>query len=247
MALAHQLIPLIKQLLRTRQLTYRDVGRVLELSEPSVKRLFASKRLSLEHLERIAELLGMTPVELIEASDAVVPRLRELTRQQEHTLVGNERLLLVTVCVINHWSIDDVVATYSVTEAECLKHVLTLDRMGILRLLPGNRIRLLLARDFAWISNGPIRAFFQSTLLPDFLAGNFNESEFDGLNFGHGMLTESAYRQLRAELDRLKVRLAALHESSSKASLTERRGVALLLASRSWEPAAFTNLRRSLT
>jgi transcriptional regulator with XRE-family HTH domain len=244
MPLADQLVSAVKRLLREQRMTYRDVAAALELSEPSVKRLFGGKRLSVEHLEKIAELLGMTPAELIQESEAVVARVRQLTHQQEAKLVSNDRLLLVAVCAINQWSILDVIATYDITEAECLKHVLALDKMGILHLYPGNRIRLLLARDFDWIPDGPIHAFFVSKALPDFLTGNFRENELDRLVFAHGMLTEPAYRQLRAELDRVKVRVAALHESSSKAPLAEKRGVALLMANRAWEPAIFLGMRR---
>ncbi len=244
MPLADQLVPTVKRLLRGKRLTYRDVGLALKLSEPSVKRLFGSKRLSVEHLEKIAELLAMTPVELIQESEAVVARVRELTHQQEAKLVSSDRLLLVAVCAINQWSVQDIVATYDISEAECLKHVLALDKMGILHLYPGNRIRLLLARDFDWIADGPIHAFFVAKALPDFLAGSFHENELDRLVFAHGMLTEPAYRQLRAELDRLKARVAALHESSSKMPLAEKRGVALLTANRSWEPAVFLGMRR---
>lgn len=58
MSLADQLVPTIKHLLRAKQLTYRHVGTALDLAEPSVKRLFASKRLSLAQVEQLAELVG---------------------------------------------------------------------------------------------------------------------------------------------------------------------------------------------
>jgi transcriptional regulator with XRE-family HTH domain len=247
MALVDLLVPAVKRLLRAKRLTYRDAGAALELTEASVKRLFASKRLSLAHVEQLAELLGMSAVELIEESEAAAPRVRALTQKQEATLVANEKLLLVTVCVINNWSIDDIVASYALSEAECIKHALVLDKMGIIHLYPGNRIRLLLARDFDWLESGPIRQFLREKALPDFLASGFGDESSDVLNFGHGMLTASARQQLRAELERMKVRLAALHEASSKAPLADKRGIALLLATRSWEPEGFARLRKAKT
>jgi transcriptional regulator with XRE-family HTH domain len=244
MALADLLVPTVKRLLRAKRLTYRDVAAMLELTEASVKRLFASKRLSLAQVERLSELLGMNTVELIEASEATAPRVRALTRKQEAALVANEKLLLVTVCVINHWTLADIVASYAITEAECVRHALVLDKIGIIQLYPGNRIRLLLARDFDWLDDGPIRQFLRVKAIPDFIAGSFNKAPYDALTFGHGMLTQTGRQQLQAELERLKVRLAALHEASSKAPLAEKSGIALLLATRSWEPASFANLRR---
>jgi hypothetical protein len=130
------------------------------------------------------------------------------------------------------------------SEAECIKHALVLDKMGIVHLYPGNRIRLLLARDFDWLENGPIRQFLRVKALPDFLANGFSDEPSDVLSFGHGMLTSAGRQQLRTELERMKARLAALHEASSKAPLAEKRGIALLLATRSWEPEGFAELRR---
>ncbi|CAM2156460.1 Helix-turn-helix transcriptional regulator [Pararobbsia alpina] len=244
MALADLLVPTIKRLLRGRQLTYRHVADALDLSEPSVKRLFASKRLSLAHVDQLAELLGMTVVELVSESEAVAPRLQVLTHAQEATLVADEKQLLVAVCVINQWTVDDIVSTYSLSEAECIKYVLGLEKMGIVHLYPGNRIRLLIARDFDWLSKGPIRQFLRANTIPDFLADDFDGADTDSLSFGHGMLTHAACAQLRGDIERLRAKLAALHEASSDAPLSDRQGTALLVAMRSWEPAGFTKLRR---
>lgn len=45
-----QLISTLKQRLKAAGMTYRDVAQALDLSEPSVKRLLASGRLTLERL-----------------------------------------------------------------------------------------------------------------------------------------------------------------------------------------------------
>jgi hypothetical protein len=67
----------------------------------------------------------------------------------------------------------------------------------------------------------------------------------ESMIFAHGMLTESAQAQLHAELRRLRNKLAALHDESASAALQDKRGTALMLAMRTWEPAAFRNLRRA--
>ena len=47
-----------------------------------------------------------------------------------------------------------------------------LDRLKFIELLPGNRIRLLVSRAFAWIPDGPIQRLFKSQLSQDFLKSN---------------------------------------------------------------------------
>ena len=55
-----QLIATIKRQLKSKGLTYRDVARALQLSEPSVKRLFSSERFTVDRLAQISHLLEFT-------------------------------------------------------------------------------------------------------------------------------------------------------------------------------------------
>ncbi|KVQ36019.1 helix-turn-helix domain-containing protein [Burkholderia ubonensis] len=239
-----QLIDTLKRLLKAQGMTYRDVARSLAVSEPSVKRLFASERFTLERVVQIGELLGYTLAELVQEASASAPRLHVLTEQQEALLVSDEKLLLVAVCAINYWTVDDIVAAYRVTKAECLKYLLMLDRMNVVALLPGDRIRVRVARDFDWLPGGPIRRYFHAHALGDFL-----DSRFDGpgetMTFSQGMLTEAAAAELEQELRRLRNKAAALHAESSSAPLGQKHGTGLLIAKRIWEPAGFEALRRA--
>jgi hypothetical protein len=72
-------------------------------------------------------------------------------------LIADNKLLLVAVCAVIHWSLADITSTYRPTQAEGLKRLLLLDRMGVIALMPGDRIRLRVARDFDWRPGGPIR------------------------------------------------------------------------------------------
>lgn len=238
-----QLIVTIKQRLKAAGLTYRDVAEALDLSEPSVKRLLASGRLTLERLAQFCDLLDLTLAQLCQEAELAAPRLHRLTREQEAQLVSNEKLLLVAVCALNQWSLADIIAAYRLTKAECIKHLLLLERMGLVNLKPGNRITLLVAQDFDWLPDGPIRQFFLREGLPDFMSSRFEQAD-ETLDFAHGMLSPAAYAQLQVEMHRLRGKLAALHRESLSTPLSEKRGTALLLAMRVWQPQAFRTLKR---
>ena len=109
-----------------------------------------------------------------------------LTVLQERELISDILLLLVAVCAFNHWSIADIVANYRLSEAYCLRYLLRLDRMGVLTLLPGNRIRLRIARDFDWLPNGPISQFFREENVDDFLSHRFHQ-DHESMSFVHGV------------------------------------------------------------
>lgn len=241
---AQLLLTTLKRHLRARSLTYRDVAATLKLSEASIKRLFSSGRLSLDRLAQICAMIDLGLAELIQEADAAQPRLKQLSPDQERELVDDPRLLLVAACVLNHWTLSDIVAAYRLTEAECLQRLLRLDRLRLIDLLPGNRIRLNVARDFDWLPDGPIRAYFRRHGEPDFLSAPF-QGEGEALFFVHGMLTEEANRQLIAQLRQLRHRFASLHEESQPAPIGTKRGTGLLLALREWEPKDFSQLRRA--
>ena len=173
-----------------------------------------------------------------------MPALRTLTRAQESRLVAERKLLLVAVCSLNQWTADEIVTAHRLTRAECVKRLLEFDGMGLLTLLPDDRIRLRVMRDFDWLADGLSRAFFMQQGLHDFLDSQFAQRQ-ETLEFAHAMLTAPAREQLQLEMQRLRARLALLHEESAAAPLAQRQGLGLLLATRAWEPAGFAALRRA--
>lgn len=239
-----QLVLTLKRRLKTQGMTYRNLAADLGVSEPSVKRMFATGRFSVDRLVEISHLLGFTLAELAQEAAVSECRLHTLNESQERELVSDEKLLLVVVCVLNQWAVKDIESVYKLTEAECIQRLVKLDRLRLIHLLPGNRVRLNVARDFDWLPNGPIRMYFQEQGLGDFLKVDFSGSD-EVMVFSHGMLTESTMAKIQAEIRKLRQRFAELHEESLAAPLSKRRGTGMLLAMREWELGAFTDLRRT--
>ena len=239
-----QLIATIKKQLKRQGLTYGDVAVALRLSEPSVKRLFSSGSFTLERLIQVGNLLGFSLAELAQEAAANAPRLMMLTEQDEQDLASDTKLLLVAVCALNHWAMGEIVSVYRLTEAECIKRLLQLDRMRIIDLRPGNQIRVVVSRDFDWQPNGSIRKLFRNEGRGDFLSANFS-APAETMAFVQGMVTEAGALQLQSELRKLRQKLAELHQDALAVPLSKRRGTGLLFALREWEPAAFTKLRRA--
>ncbi len=241
-----QLLVTVKSQLKARGLTYRDVAVAMKLSEASVKRLFSTGNLSLNRLVELCDLLDMTLAELTQVATASTPRLSRLDEKQEAELVSNTKLLLVATCALNHWRLADIVGRYRLDEVECLRCLLRLDRMRLIDLLPGNRIRINVTRDFDWLPCGPIEHYFTSRSRDDFLSGNFDADD-ESVFFVHGMLTTEARMKFIAQLRKLRKQFASLHDESVHAAIGERQGTAMLLALRDWEPPDFARLRRPST
>jgi hypothetical protein len=239
-----QILAALKRELRVRRITYREVAKALQLSEPTVKRLFSTGRFNLDRLAAVTELLGLSLAELVQSAPSAQSQLRQLTVAQEGELVSDPKLLLVAVCALNHWTVVDMLATYRLSEPECIQRLVRLDRLRLIDLLPGNRVRLNVARDFDWLVGGPIRRFFREQGQRDFLG-----DPFDGGNemhtFVHGMLTRGAAEELQTQLRRLRQQFDELHRESLKQPLAQRHGTGLLLAVREWELSSFTAMRQA--
>jgi transcriptional regulator with XRE-family HTH domain len=240
---SRQLIDTVKRLLKRQGYTYRDVGKSIGLSEQSVKRMFSKGTFTLERLVQLASLLGMSLAEIAEQSSRSTPAIATLTEAQEKEITAEPGLLLVAACVLNGWTPAEITSTYRFTKAECLKRLLRLDRLGLITLLPGDRVRLNVARDFDWLPHGPIERFFRKQEKDDFLASDF-AGKGESLYFLFGMFTPAAKALLDAQLRKLREEFAELHRESLAAPFEERRGACLLVAQREWEPRSFEALRR---
>ncbi|TJZ67977.1 helix-turn-helix domain-containing protein [Chitiniphilus eburneus] len=238
---ADELLQALKRHLREQGITYRALAEPLGLSEASIKRLFASGRFTLDRLGEICRLADITLAELALAAQAR-HEVSRLSAAQEAELVADELLLLVAVCALNHWQTADMLAHYRLDEPTLILRLVRLDRLGLIALLPGNRIRLAVARDFDWLQDGPIRRYFRTHAEGDFLAHGFADEAC--FSFSHGMLTPAARDRLIGLLATLRREFALEHQASLPQPVGERRGHGLLVALREWEPSAFAKYRR---
>jgi DNA-binding Xre family transcriptional regulator len=159
----------LKQLLKSQSITYKAVASRLGLSEASIKRMFANNQLSLERIDSICEMLGIEISDLLQKMQHMSQRMTQLTREQEQTIVADRKLCLVTICVVNHWSYEEILSYYQLTSAECIRYLAALDAIKFIELLPKNKIKLLISPRFTWIPNGPIQNFFQQYIMRDFI------------------------------------------------------------------------------
>ena len=243
MSQTRELIETLKRALKSQGKTYADVARALGLSEASVKRMFSRQSFSLERLDRICGLLGIELSDLVQQMTAEQQHLRRLTLEQERELTKDLTVVPVTVCTLNRRRLVDMVRFFQISEAECIRHLATLDRLGLIELLPGNRILLRVAPNFAWNEGGPIHAFFQKNISGEFFASRF-ENEEECLVVLNGMLSPRSNAEFQRRLRRLAHEFDMLNNDDSALDLKEKKGTTLVLAMRGWRYGLFRPLRR---
>lgn len=238
-----KLLDALKDELRRQGKTYADAAAILNLSEASIKRLFSKRSMSLQRLDSLCTWLGLEISDLIQDMEARLDRLSALTPGQEQELVADVRLLLMTLCLLNHWRFKDIIAAYRISETEGVGMLGRLDQMGVIELLPANRVRLLVARDFAWLKGGPIQRFFEQRIQNEFF-----DCRFDGPGecrlVVNGMLSGQASADIIRRMNRLAAEFNERHTLDKNLPDNQRYGTTLILAVRPWEAEIFQQLRR---
>lgn len=244
MAQRNELIAILKKTLKHKGLTYADVARQLHLSEASVKRNFSKKNFTLDRLESICNLAKIDFSDLVRMADDEQEKISSLTLEQEEELVLDVKFLVVATCVQNAWKLEEVVQEYNVTETECIRYLIRLERHGLIRLLPNNRIRRMLAQDFRWLPEGPIESFFETTAQSEFMDSHFSDPGATRI-YMKGMLSRHSLDILKKKLEILTREFSSLQQDDSRLPVSSRFNSGLMLAIRPWELSVFSDLKRS--
>ena len=243
MSTTANLVAAIKDELKSAGMTYADLARKLGISESSVKRMLAKGEMPLSRVDAICNALKLDFAELARRVADAQPLLAELTLAQEKAVVADKKLLLVAICVLSQWTLEQMTAHYRLTEAETIKCLAQLDRLGIIELRPLNRYRLKLAKTFRWRPHGPVMNFFREHALLDYFSGGFDK-EAELLLLVHGSISKSLAPAFVERLQRVAQDFAQQHQADQKLPEQHREGYTLLLAMRSWEYEVFERFRR---
>jgi hypothetical protein len=243
MAHTAALVEALKRELRARGITYATLAPQLDLSEASVKRMFSRRDFTLKRLDEICRCAQIEFSELARAVARDETLISHLTLEQEKEIVSDRKLFLVAVCLLNHVSFDQIVETYDISSAECVKLLARLDRLKFIELLPANRVKLLVSRTFAWLPDGPIQQFFNHHAHNEFFRSRFNRPD-EFMLVVNGMLSKSSSADVVGLLKRITREFSDLHNDDARLPLGERSPMTLLVAIRHWQLAAFAELRR---
>lgn len=243
MSTTADLVLTLKKELKAAQMTYADLARALGMAESSVKRMLAKGDMPLSRIDAICRALKLDFAELARRVADAQPLLAELTHEQEKAVVGDKKLLLCAICVLSQWTLEQITTAYRLSDAECIRYLAQLDRIGIIELRPLNRYRLKLAKTFSWRPHGPVMNYFRENALLDYFSGGFDGAG-EGVLLVHGSISRALAPSFLERMQRVAQDFAQQHQADQKLSDKDREGYTLLLAMRSWEFEAFAALRR---
>jgi len=244
MARSQSLVTAIKRELKSQGLSYKSLAKKLDLSESAVKQMFAGENMTLKRVDAICDVLRLDLDDLVRLAADKNLQLDMLSVAQEKELIGDAKLLLVAYCLINNWSFQDIVERYTFTEHDCIHYMARLDKMRLIDLLPGNRIKPLISINFQWQKDGPIERYFRGAVQDQFFNSSFTEKLSLRL-VKNGDLTPQAIHQLMDRMNSAGQLFDDLTREERKLPPKKRTGATMVLALRHWEFDAFRQFERS--
>lgn len=239
-------LQVLRNELRSIGMTYKDLAGRIDMSESSVKRMFGQKDMALSRLAHICKVAGIAMEDVLRQAADVTPQVDNLTLAQERSLMANPKLLLVAICCLGQWTFEQIVETYSLSDAECILSLIELDKLEFIELKPLNKYRLKVSSAFHWRADGPVQTYFKEVVVGDYFDGRF-DGVGETLMCVPARLSLASAQEVLQKIQQLAAELARLQQEDRRLPGHEKDGFTLMLGFRSWEFAAFTALRRPST
>lgn len=243
MSTTQDLVNALKSELKASGVTYADLAKHLQMSESSIKRVFSKADMPLSRIDDVLRVLKMDFAELARKVADAQPLRAELTLEQERAVVADKKLLLMAICCLSQWTFEQMMATYTFSEPQCVAYLVALDRLGVIELRPLNRYRLKVTKGFRWRPNGPVMQFFRKHVVDDYYSGGF-DGDGELLMLVHGQVSPSQATNFVERLQRVGQDFAQQHLADQKLQATQKRPYTLVVGMRSWFFAAFKDLKR---
>lgn len=172
------LFMLLKTVLKARGITYGALGKRLNLSEVTIKRIFADQDCKLSRLTDICGALDLTIDDLVAEAKRIEVRPFQLGDQIERRLAEDRAAFHFFLLLLDDMTPDAIQAQYNLEDTTLFILGRRLEKMGLLEVMPGNRIRLLVKGPVHFRRDGPLH----QTLLKlnmDFLHSTYLQQDTD--------------------------------------------------------------------
>lgn len=229
----------LKRVLKDRNILYRDIAEQLKLSETTIKRNLAGRGLRLVTLEQICAIAGIRLIDLAEmAAQRGNAKARALTAEQEQGLADNLFTAFIFLLLRYEWSPKAIQKEFGLGEADLVLHLRRLEKLRLLDLFPGNRVRVLTVRHPDLMFGGPLRRAFDNSMRVHFEEMDFHDPgsvwELETVKLSAGSI-----RQLGHMITALSHRMRDLAAEDRSLPLDQTEWYSLLCVARPIDPRVF--------
>jgi len=205
----------LKRLLKDRNIRYCDIAEQLNLSETTIKRKLTGHGLSVSMLESVCSMAGVRLIDLAElAARRSDSKIHSLSTAQEQGLADAPFTAFIFLLLRYDWTPRQIQQEFELNDADIFLHLRRLEKLRLLDLFPGNRVRLLTVRHPEWIPGGPLRRAVDDTMRRHFEAMDFHDPQ--------SVWQLETVKLSRGSIDQLRQMMASLSQRMRELATDDR-------------------------
>jgi predicted transcriptional regulator len=238
------IVSALKRSLKMKGMTYKDLAKSLKLSETSVKRAFSKGTFTLKRLGEVCHALDIPLCDLMSVSQNHAKTKDQLSLRQEEALASDLRLFSYFCLLMGGMTPETIASGFRYSETESRKHVQRLESLGVLERISGDRIRLLVSKNYRCSGSGPLMKVYGQDLKKDYLLSDFS-GPGEAMRLSHGRFSPESLKLISKKVDRLQMDIQQLAEVDSMGSKGDDcREIWFLNAFRPWTYSKIAELRK---
>ena len=190
-----EVFELLKRTLKARKMTYEALASALDVSVPTIKRLFVDQDCKLSRLVTLCDVLGLSVADLMDSAKRGRIDADYLPEEVEQAFVEHPALLNYYTLLREPISQQDIATHYRISEADTLLYCRDLERLGLLKLNSKGRVILPTDSPFKVRIDGPLQTLY-AKINTDFVAYTLRAHSSSSVT---GACYDSLSRQVRPE------------------------------------------------
>lgn len=232
----------LKKLLKLKGIVYQDLAEGLELSLPSIKRLFSTGDISLNRLDKICEIAGIDFTDLLKLMELTKDKsASHLTEEQENFLSENLHATAYFELLVIGYSPKRIQEEYGLTQAQSHKHLRALDRHKLIEWLPKDKVRLKVNDMIRLRPDSKLTRILKEKGVKSFLNHDF-KGELCYQEFMTFMASKESIKKLNSRLSTLLKEIAQEGLMEGKAGI-EGESAAVFASVRPWRLVEILGLK----
>jgi len=146
----------LKQVMKRRGLTYRDLAESVGTSEGAVKNMFLRSTCALERLVEVCGALGLSVSEVFKTAEAHSSEILVLSEEQEQHFADHPDVFrFFRLCFYEELSPRAVKRKWKLDDRALERYLKTLEELGLAERHPGQRLVFLVRGKLRWRPRGP--------------------------------------------------------------------------------------------
>lgn len=225
------ILGVLRRHLRQQGWTLARLATELSIGEATAKRWLAGKGVTLDRLDAMARLAGITLGELArEAEDAPRGLAHELTLAQEKALSSNIFLSFLFMALLNGVPPDEIEADFAIPSRSMEAALARLERLALIDRLRGGRVRVLVDRAVVF-RKLPLRQLFDAHMKSAFFELDYGDPETCYVSEVH-KLSRVGAAQLAELMERFRLEVQALADKDRHEAVLDREWYGMLMVMR---------------